>query len=54
MKEEEQRRKNLPKLMRRRWNGGDCAGGDPISPGNVRERSSNGGVEGEDVGRRRG
>jgi hypothetical protein len=51
-KEEEQRRKkNLPKLVRRRWNGGDRADGDPISPSNVRERSSTGGVEGKDVER---
>jgi hypothetical protein len=36
MKEEEQRRKkNLPKLVRRRWNGGEHADGDPISPSNV-------------------
>jgi hypothetical protein len=55
MKEEEQRRKkNLPKLGRRRRNGGERADGDPISPGNARERSSTGGVEGEDVKHRRG
>jgi hypothetical protein len=53
MKEKEQRRKNLPKLGRRRWNGGEHADRDPISPGNVRERSSDGGVEGGDDGRRR-
>jgi hypothetical protein len=45
--------KNSPKLERRRWNGGELAGRDPISPGDVRESSSNGGVEGEDVRRRR-
>jgi hypothetical protein len=55
MKEEEQRRrKNLPKLGQRRWNGGERADGDPISPSNVWERSSTGGIEGEDVERRRG
>jgi hypothetical protein len=55
MKEEEQRRKkNLPKLGRRRRNGGERADGDPISPSNVRERSSTGSVEGEDVERRLG
>jgi hypothetical protein len=33
MKEEEQRRKkNLPKLARRRWNDRERADGDPISP----------------------
>jgi hypothetical protein len=33
MKEEEQRKeKNLPKFVRRRWNGGERAVGDPISP----------------------
>jgi hypothetical protein len=53
MKEEEQRRKkNSPKLVRRRWNGGERADGDPISPNNVRERSRTGGVEGEEVERR--
>jgi hypothetical protein len=46
-KEEERRRKNLPKLMRRRWNDSDCADEDPISPGSVREREVTGGVEDE-------
>jgi hypothetical protein len=31
MGKEEQRRKNLPKLGRRRWNGGERTEGDPIS-----------------------
>jgi hypothetical protein len=35
MKEKEQRRKNLPKLGRRRWNSGELADRDPISPSNV-------------------
>jgi hypothetical protein len=51
MKEEEQRRKNLLELVRRR-NDGELANRGPISLGNVQERSSNGGVEGEDVGHR--
>jgi hypothetical protein len=53
VKEEGQRRKSLPKLERWQWSGGELAVEDPISPGDVRERSSNGGDEGEDVGRRR-
>jgi hypothetical protein len=54
VREEEQRRKkNSPKLERRRRNGGELAGEDLISPGNVRERSSNDSVEGGDVGHRR-
>jgi hypothetical protein len=53
MKEKEQRRKNLPKLGRRRWNSGELADRDPISPSNVRERSSGGGVEGRNDGHRR-
>jgi hypothetical protein len=53
MKEEEQRRKkNLPKLVWRRWNGGEHLDGDPISPSNVRQRSRTSGVEGEEVERR--
>jgi hypothetical protein len=38
MREEEQRKRSLPKLGRRRWNGGELADGDPISPSNVWER----------------
>jgi hypothetical protein len=53
MKEKEQRRKNSPKLGRRRWNNGELADRDPISPSNVRERSSDDGVEGGDDGRQR-
>jgi hypothetical protein len=45
--------KNSPKLRRRRWNSGELAGGDLISPGNVQERISGSGIEGEDVRRRR-
>jgi hypothetical protein len=52
MKEKEQRRKNLPKLGWRRWNSGELVDRDPISPSNVWERSSGGGVEGGDDGRR--
>jgi hypothetical protein len=53
MKQKEQRRKSLPKLGRRRWSSGELADRDPISPSNVQERSSDGGVEGGDDGRRR-
>jgi hypothetical protein len=53
MKDKEQRRKNLPKLGRQRWNSSELADRDPISPSNVRERSSDGGVKGRDDGRRR-
>jgi hypothetical protein len=50
MKEEEQRReKNSSELVRWRWNGGERAGEDPISPSSVRERSRTGGVEGEEA-----
>jgi hypothetical protein len=53
MKGEEQRRKkNLPKLVRQRWNSGERVDGDPISPSNVRERSRTSGVEGKEVERR--
>jgi hypothetical protein len=52
MREEEQRRKSLPKFERRRWSGGELAVEDPIPPGDVRKRSS-GGDEGEDAVRRR-
>jgi hypothetical protein len=53
MKEEEQRRKkNSPKLVRRRWSDGELADEDPISPSNVRERSRTGGVKGKEVVRR--
>jgi hypothetical protein len=45
--------KNSPKLGQRRWNGGELAGGDLISPGKVRERSSDGGIEGKNVRHRR-
>jgi hypothetical protein len=39
-KNEEQRKRSLPKIGRRRWNsGGELAGGDPISPSNVWERA---------------
>jgi hypothetical protein len=34
----EQRRKNLLKLGRWRWNSGELADGDPIYPSNVQER----------------
>jgi hypothetical protein len=53
MREEEQRRRSSPELERRQWSGGELAVDDPISPGDVRERSSGGGNEGEDVVRRR-
>jgi hypothetical protein len=33
-KEESIREKNLPKLERRQWSGGEFAEEDPISPGN--------------------
>jgi hypothetical protein len=45
--------KNSPKLRRWRWNSGELAGGDLISPGNVWERISGSDVEGEDVRCRR-
>jgi hypothetical protein len=35
-----------------RWSGGELAVEDPISPGDIRKRSSSGGEEGEDVVRR--
>jgi hypothetical protein len=53
MREEEQRRKNLPKLERRRWSGSELVVEDPISPGDIRKRSSGGGKEGEGAVRRR-
>jgi hypothetical protein len=48
MREEEQRRKSLPEFERRRWSGGELAVEDPISPSDIRKRSSGGGKEGED------
>jgi hypothetical protein len=52
MKEEEPRRgKNSPELVRRRWNDGELANEDPISPSNVRERKRTGGVGGEEAKR---
>jgi hypothetical protein len=53
VREEEQRRKSLPKFERRRWSGGELAVKDPISPGDIRKRSGGGGEEGEDAVRRR-
>jgi hypothetical protein len=52
MKEEEQRKKSLPEVVRRRWNGGRLAVEDPISPEDTRKRSGGGGEEGEDAERR--
>jgi hypothetical protein len=52
MKEEEQRKRSLPKLGRRRWSGGGLVVKDPISPDDIRKRSSGGGEEGEDAERR--
>jgi hypothetical protein len=53
MKEEEHRKgKNSPELVRRRWNDGELADEDPISPSSVQERNRTGGVEGEEVKRR--
>jgi hypothetical protein len=53
MREEEQRRKSSPEFERRRWSSGELAVKDPISPGDIRKRSSGGGEEGEDAVRRR-
>jgi hypothetical protein len=53
MREEEQRRKSLPEFERRRWSSSELAVEDPISPGDIRKRSSGGGNESEDVVRRR-
>jgi hypothetical protein len=52
MKEEERRKRSLPELERRRWSGGELAVEGPISPGDIRKRSSDGGEEGEDAVRR--
>jgi hypothetical protein len=52
MKEEEWRKRNSPKLERRRWSGGELAVEDPISPGDIRKRSDGGSTEGEDAERR--
>jgi hypothetical protein len=38
-------------LVRRRWNDGELADEDPISPNSVRERKRTGGVEGEEAKR---
>jgi hypothetical protein len=40
-------------MERRRWSGGELAVEDPISPSDIRKRSSGGGKEGEDAIRRR-
>jgi hypothetical protein len=53
MREKEQRRESLPKFERRRWSGGGLAVEDPISSGDIQERSGGGGEEGEDAERRR-
>jgi hypothetical protein len=53
VRDEEQRRKSLPELERRRWSSGELAVKDPISPGDIRKRSSGGGEEYEDAIRRR-
>jgi hypothetical protein len=42
-----QKEKNLLELVRRRWNDGEFAEEDPISPDNVQERKKTSGVEGE-------
>jgi hypothetical protein len=53
MKEEEHRRgKNTPELVQRRWNNGEPANEDPISPSSVWERNRTGGIEGEEAKRR--
>jgi hypothetical protein len=52
MREEKQRRRSLPELEQRQWSGGELAVEDPISPGDIRERSSGGSEQGEDVVRR--
>jgi hypothetical protein len=49
MKEEGRRKKGLPELERRRWSSGELAVEDPISPRDIRKKSSGGGEEGEDV-----
>jgi hypothetical protein len=53
MREEEQRRESLPEFEKQQWSGGELAVEDPISPGDIRKRSSGGGDEGEDAVRRR-